>query len=588
MKLSHLFPLGALIAAAGSASALVRLEEGSHTINGVQLLQDYQDAKRYYYVPTVPRLAQNPDGSFQLLCLKYVDIGGKSSGGLFHALIDFTLPDEAVKELQTKLRKRVPDATIVGMVPLVPTESGTGGEPKAGFDLISAVLKNQSFTQSVISSGQAPLTPGSRAAIAAVLTPPGATLLFDSLSQSSSDVSVAISGSFEAAVVGFNARISAEYSSISRHFSEFSNKQSGFTRETLRKQVDAMRRTGIIKVEVLDRSATLTGFKANEMTAIVEVVTSRIADTLFDQRPGIAPAPAGEEGSVTIPGREERGFLGTVLAGSGNREYITDKQYFLKEKTEIKQAKFEVVLTKSGTVKVPVYSTGNLRVQHDSLKEDPRYFRTLNLADPAFEVREVFFQVDSDTASAFSDTINYVTVSMRKSYSDNPEMTRQLTFTADKVKQGIAPVSLSYPRLGEASDKAMDYEYRITWSLRGRDPFSYPNETGWAKSNQHLQLLRPPFEKFEIILESEKGAWLDSGIVAVNVMADVQLRGKPNQKRVLLRGQEAETSRTLVIFGDPGAKHKITKTWVFKDGRQVVEVDEPSDAIYLNLRGPRP
>jgi hypothetical protein len=587
VKSLPLFAAALVLCLAGTSKSLVRLEEGSQTINGVQLLQDYQDPKRYYYVPTVPRLAQNPDGSFQLLCMKYVDVGGKSSGGLFHALIDFTLPDEAVRDLQSKLQKRMPGAVIMGMVPLVPPD-GSSGEATAGFSVVSAILKNQSFTQSTISSGRAPLTPGSRAAIAAILTPPGATLLFDSLTQSASDVSVAVSGTFEAAVVGFSAKITAEYSSVTRHFSEFRNKQSGFTRETLRKEVDDLRKSGVIKVEVLDRSATLTGFKANEMNAIVDVVTTRLSEAIFDQKPGIVPAPAGDDSSISIPGRQEKGFLGTLLTGSGSREYVSDQQFFLKERIEAKQGKFEVLLTKSGTVKVPVYSAGNLRLQHDALKEDPRYFRTVNLADSAFELREVFFQVDPDTASAFNDTINYVTVSMRKTYSDNPETVRQLTFTADKVKNGAAPLSLNYPRLGEPSGKAMDYEYRVTWSLRGREPFSYPSENGWAKSSQHMQVLRPPLEKFEIILESEKSAWLESGIVAVNVMAEIDLRGRTSQKRILMRAQEAESSKVLVIYGDPGAKHKITKTWVFKDGRQVTEVDPVSDAIYLNLRGPKP
>ena len=589
MKGLSFLSVAILLAFSGTAKSLVRLEEGSQTINGVQLLQDFQDPKRYYYVPTVPRLAQNSDGSFQLLCMKYVDVGGKSSGGLFHALIDFTLPEETVKELQSKLQKRMPGAVIMGMVSLVPPESSTvGGEATAGFSVVSAILKNQSFTQSTISSGRAPLTPGSRAAIAAILTPQGATLLFDSLTQSASDVSVAISGTFEAAVVGFNAKITAEYSSITRHFSEFRNKQSGFTRETLRKEVDELRKSGVIKVEVLDRSSTLAGFKANEMNAIVDVVTTRIADAMFEQKPGISPAPVGDDARITIPGRQERGFLGTLLAGSGDKEYVTDQQFFLKERTDTKQAKFEVILTKSGTVKVPVYSAGNLRIQHDSLKDDPRYFRTVNLADSAFELRDVFFQVDPDTASAFSDTINYVTVSLRKTYTDNPETIRQVTFTADKVKQGAAPVSMNYPRLGEPSEKAMDYEYRVTWSLRGREPFSFPSENGWAKSSQHLQILRPPLEKYEITLESEKSAWLESGIVAVNVMAEIELRGKTSQKRILLRAQESESSKVLVIYGDSAAKHKITKTWVFKDGRQITEVDPASDSIYLNLRGPRP
>lgn len=581
-----LFALFAAVFAC-QAYCLVRLEEGAQTINGVQLLQDYNDAKRFYYVPNTPRLAQNADGSFQLMCLKYVDVGGKASGGLFHALIDFTLPESTVKELESKLRRRVPDAVIVGMVPMTPATKDSGA-PQASFEIVSAILKNQSFTQSVISSGQAPLTPGSRAAIAAVLTPPGATLLFDSLASATSDVSVGISGTYEAAIVGFSARITAEFESVYRHLSEFRNQQSGFTRETLRSSVDDMRKSGILKVEVLDRSATQTGFKTNEMNAIVDVLTQRIADTMFTAKVGLEPAPAGEDNTLVIPGREALGFLEAAVLGGSNQRYIPDRQFILKRRNEIREAKFDVVLTKSGTVRVPVFAAGNLRVQHETLKEDPRYFRTIDLADPAFDLREVFFQVDAEIASSFAERVNYVTVSMRKTHDDNPETVKQLTFTAAEVGAGNRPASLKYARLGDRNDTWLDYEYRVTWSFRGRDPISLPSTDGWKKSNQHIQNLRPPLDKFKITFEGEKGTWLESDIVAVSVQLEVSLLGKPSVQRMVMRAQETETAKDLVYFADPSSKYKLTKTWIFKDGRQVVEVDAPSDSLYVNLRRPGP
>src|SRR5690348_3177150 len=72
--------------------AQVKYDEGSRFINGVQLLQDKDNPNAYYYIPRYPKLATNDDGTFELLCMKYVGNKGEPSGGLFHALLEFSLP----------------------------------------------------------------------------------------------------------------------------------------------------------------------------------------------------------------------------------------------------------------------------------------------------------------------------------------------------------------------------------------------------------------------------------------------------------------------------------------------------------------
>ena len=84
----------ALLAAAAPVNALVNYDTGQRMIDGVQLLQSASDPLAYYYVPQFPRLATKPDGTLEFLCLKYVDAAGGTSGGLFHALVEFTLPQE--------------------------------------------------------------------------------------------------------------------------------------------------------------------------------------------------------------------------------------------------------------------------------------------------------------------------------------------------------------------------------------------------------------------------------------------------------------------------------------------------------------
>src|SRR4051812_1942476 len=178
------------------ASALVNYDKGSRAILGVQLLQDSEDPTAYYYLPQFPRLAMKDDSTYEFLCLKYVDQAGGTNGGLFHALIEFTLPDAVVKRVEAALKEKVAGARLMGPVPLM--QSVKDGEDGLGsFEVVSAVLANKGeggFTRSLVTSGRAPLMPGSKAVVAALLKQEGATLLWNSLTSPTSDVSVAIHG----------------------------------------------------------------------------------------------------------------------------------------------------------------------------------------------------------------------------------------------------------------------------------------------------------------------------------------------------------------------------------------------------------
>lgn len=56
------------------ADAIVNYEKGAIIVRGVQLLQDRDDPKQYFYVPTYPRLSMKPDSTLEFLCLKYVGL----------------------------------------------------------------------------------------------------------------------------------------------------------------------------------------------------------------------------------------------------------------------------------------------------------------------------------------------------------------------------------------------------------------------------------------------------------------------------------------------------------------------------------
>jgi hypothetical protein len=583
-----LVSLGLLLASA-PGWAVVHYERGRRFIKGVQLLQDVGDSTAYFYVPQFPRLATRPDGSFEILCLKYVDAdpSGKASGGLFHALIEFTLPEDLQAELEKELKKQVPGARLVGPVPLLQAAKD-GGEGTGSFRIVSGILTDKEkggFAQSVVTSDEAPLVPGSKAVVAAILNQQGATLLWSSLTSPTSDVSVSIHASYEAAVEAYNAKVTADVSTVYKHLSEITNRQENYTKRQVRKVIDDLQRTGALKVETLDRTAGL-GIKATEMEGILQIVTSKLTELMFDHTGGWAADPPRETAveNNQIQGRQSRGFFSRLFRGTGNQKYYTDDQYVLKDRTDIRHNTFSLVLTKNSTIRVPVDTAGNLGGLYTALGADPRYFRVVSLADPAFESRSIHFQVDGGYVDSFQDTVNFVAVNLRKVYSGQPAFTRSLRFSDADIKAGKTVQDVAIPRLGVSEADWLEYEYQVRWSLRDGPTVSLPaQEERWLRATDPAISLLPPFAKRVIEIDADRQLFTANGIATAVVEFATVLAGKPKlSQKATLRATDAAPTTRLAVYHDRGTPVAVRVKWYSPAGKSEGKLQLlDSDSLFL-------
>jgi hypothetical protein len=590
-------PLAALVFAvqlfgAGPAVALVNYDSGQRMIDGIQLLQDATDPSAYYYVPQFPRLATRPDGTFEFICLKYVGGTSTTNGGLFHALVEFTLPPDVVAAVEKKLKQQVSNARIVGPVPLMQALD-KGEEGVGSFQVVSAILADNAkekdgFTRSLIYTGAAPVTPESRAVVAALLSEQGATLLWDSLNGPTSDVSVAIHAYYEAAVKAYNAKVTAKVDTIYTHFSRIANQQHDFTRRQLRDVVDQLQRSGDLQVDVLDRSAGL-GIKADDMAGILQVVTDKLTELMFDHKSGWSADPTREAAveANQILGRQERGFFSKVFGGAQDTKYFSDDQYVLKRRSDITRSAFTLTLGKSTTIKVPVDTAGNLGGLYAALKNDPRYFRIVNMNDPAFEFIPVHFQVDGDYVDSFQDSVNFVSINFRKAYEGRPSFTKGLTFTYADIKAGKTVQNIAFPRLGIEGGDAASYEYQVRWSVRDGSTVPVPPGDGkWLKAHEAAIALTPPFEKRVVVIDADRSLFEASGVVTAVIEIGTTLAGKPRlQQKAILRAGDADSTTKIAVYRDRGADMIVRVTWHGKTGK-VQGKAEVLDSEYLNLIPP--
>jgi hypothetical protein len=576
MKLLKPLMIGILICS--SAYAIPKYDDGRIQLKGIQLLQDHLDLNAYYYIPRYPRMATREDGSYEFMFMKYVGKGSGANGGLFHALIEFTLPDTEVTQLQDTLRQvlKNKNARIVGPVPLEQIKDGEKG--LGSFQLVSSVLNNtegaKPFTQSIITSGHAPFQPGSKAAVAACLSEEGATLLWESLTGKTSDVSVTLSGTYEAYVQAYNAVVTAEVSTIYEHYSRLSNFQEGYTRDQVRKIADELAQTQMIKIDAFDRSTSL-GVKADEMKAILSLVTDKLIELMFDAKAGWAKTPDRETAveADQIKGRQERGYFWQVFGGEEDSPYYSDNQFVLKKRTDIRTNKFYMNLSQATTIKVPVYSSGNLAGVYDLLQNNPEelkaYFRIVNMDDADFQKREVSFLLDGEFAESFNDIFNFVNITFRKKFDDGrDDVTSDVMFTRKNIDatSGAVPQSVSYPRLGVTnSDEWLKYEYKVSWNLKGtnyfiKDPAS---DSKWNQATASGVNLIPPLKRRKVSIEVDPSAFADSvstSTVVVNFM--VILGGKPALQRTLkLRPKDPSNLHEVTLFHDPGQQvvYQVTR-----------------------------
>jgi hypothetical protein len=590
-RLPRLFCVLALAGTVGatlSAQAVVRYD-GRRLVNGVQLLQSFADSSAFYYLPQFPRLAIRPDSTFEFVVLKYVGANDSTSGGLFHALVEFSLPPDVIEGLEKELHKELPQARIVGMVPLSQA-SATGDDALGGFQIVSATLgdtRTGGLTRSFVTSGKAPLMPGSKAAVAALLRPQGATLLWNSLTGPTSDVSVAIHAFYEAVTDAYNAKVTADVTTIYKHFSLISNVQQDYTRRQLRNVVDDLKRDGTLNVEVLDRTAG-TGISAKAMEGILSLVTDKLTEVMFDHTAGWSADPEREaavEGNQLL-GRQQVGFFAQVFGGGGDTKYYTDNQFVLKNRTDIRQNTFILVLSQQGTVRVPVDAAGNLGGLYGGLGDRDRYFRIVDMSDPAFQTRPVHFQVDGEFVDAFRDLINSVAVSVRKSYADNPAFTKQFEIASgDVIKDGKTLVEVVIPRLGAGGADWGTYEYQVRWNLHGGprllDP---PVESAWIKSGDAAVSLSPPLERHVVEIDADRQRFKERGIATAVVQFATVLAGAPQRARqVTLRAGDTESTTRVVLYHDRRQPIAYRVTWFGPDMQQRDDAKVlTTDYLYLS------
>ena len=245
---------------------------------------------------------------------------------------------------------------------------------------------------------------------------------------------------------------------------------------------------------------------------------------------------------------------------------------------------------------MPVDTAGNLGGLYTALKDDPRYFRMVDLSDPAFEFRPVHFQVDGDYVDSFQDTINFVSVNFRKTYPDQPAFTRSLHFAHAEIKAGKTMQDVAFPRLGDDRREldrvripgALEHPRRRDRQRARRRQVGEDARRGRVADAAVCQARRRDRRRPAAVRDARASPRRWSSSLTM-------LGGKPRlQRKAILRASDAAPTTKVSVYHDRQTPMAVRVTWHSPAGKtegklEVLESDylflTPPDCVGATVRG---
>jgi hypothetical protein len=476
----------------------------------------------------------------------------------------------AVKKLNAK-------AIVAGPILVKPETE------KDSFFITSATLGSEDLTRKVITTGKAPLFPGSQVACAARLTGDGAQIFEQTLKKGkgAADLAVSFNLAFDAMLPAVDATIVCDWSRLRQQRETF---RSQF-KDTLhsfdgKASVDGIFYGGSASVGVNDRQVSKQEVKAfydflreknivrlegNVSTS--DPVAQKYLDAFFNMfmervaKKESPPDPTSNRNALTPPDMSKLEGLEKQKAQAGNSSGIfgganfaykyDNTGYKVRQYTmnNVFQRQTErIKLNVSLPVRMPVQITGNIAQFYDQSKDNPKCVVRFYLDDPFFQKFDVLAPINIDSPESFSNFANYVTVTVRKKRGQGqPDFADSKTFTRRDMTDGLPVARFSYAG-GDTAEASREFEYAAQWGLRNGKV--WPETPVYRKSSLEGININPPMVGKVLELVGDTGGMQANNVVRVSA-----------QVRFLQLGEEKEITTAI---GQTNATEGV-KTTIYCD-----------------------
>lgn len=484
----------------------------------------------YSYLPVGLRLSAKEDGTPMFLFSKFTteDASDDVSGALMHFLMEWGLTPEQEEELQSKLASRVQglastDPRFAGVEdPRVMGAVDVRTDPENSFEVISAVLSNGKETPTLVTSGRAPIIPGGKVAVAAMMEKNAAQLLAASFEKSSSitDVSLALRFEYDLLMPAVDGRITVDWTRVDSVYQTYTREadRSNDKKRDRKVSITDTERDSLFSqmqeqkavVVQLDNLQPDSEVAKQMVTAFMEYFLRSVAQREF--------RPPGQEEDIDDKRNDQRDYDYKYRGYTVNRERLNIKKQRRKETYEL-------------SVRLPITRqfelVENLASWYDGVRDNEKCVNTVNLNDPFFQHREIQLILDLDAEDMFGKELNFVTVDVRKRRSAEGanDFQTQVTFDKKMFEEVGNRTSISYSK---AEDEEPDlFEYRTLFSLRGGRIFV--PDTSWTQGSWQGLTLAPPVAPTPLRLEADLEELKDNGIRNVSIQLRYYKFGEPTE-----------------------------------------------------------
>jgi len=543
----------ALAAARGAAAQQVLIDHGAY-VEGLHCYPSAVDENAWYYIPNTVRFVTDEDGRPKFSYLRYVinklgtDSGSKGitnaeGGGILHLIVVLETPQEKIAAAQEGLKQLLHNQKLVLRGPVI-FKSGR-------YSLVSTTITGDKEHANVLAAGNAPVLEGSQLALSFEVGPERSTLLLESLKMATPDVQL----KFEMTVEGIRDAFDAE---MKIHWDDVYNSKEWGVKGSAEFYVG-------VGAEIKDAIANLIQNKVIElhtrganpnMEALLEKTQTQLLELMFDP----------VEPKQGVGGRDLFGKMSELETADRVQKKKDESAGYLNvsfayKMKEIRRTGTTVVSLNSQSTSQSIatlaFGVGNVWKEHG---DDPKMFKTVNLADPAFQQREIHVAIDGAILPEFDKYINSVTTTLRKQHQNGKMTVQEVVIDRDTFNKKENDFRMIYGWDGDDDrDAWLGYEYRTRWSFKGGGVF----ETDWTKHEANMIDLFAPYNRKVVRVLGDNTVLQQKGVRAVVVEVTYPFFEGKKQQQIRFRTdkpiQDQQLELTLPL---DQRRYDYKVTWV--------------------------
>lgn len=531
----------------------------------------------YYYLPGNPHVALTEAGKHEFSFTRYVQTTSKEGrdggiveaegGGIVHFLVDYTVSDKQLSKALEVLKDIDRDAVIRG--PIIFEEGN--------FALVSSFARDDEkpneLSKHVVGVGRAPLIEGLKAAVSIHLTKMGAQILWRSFQMDTPDVSLVFEMKFSGLNDPADATIRADWTKLQNQADvtlgakvSYLGIGGGFDYSNFWQKAQD---TGAITIEYKGDPGKLQG--------IIDRAYAKLHDMMFEPIKIVQPTAGGENDP-----------LQTMLAVTQAAQGASGSNYSMPWEVKLTGGYKRRKLTQTGKYtfnfrqrsksSLTTAMSGNIGSLHRLYGDDPTMFRTVNLSDEEFRIREVSIALDARDEKEFTKYINHVTLTIQKDHGSGQQSTGEVVIKRSNFEAG-RPQKITYNWDAENNvEEWMAYRFKADWSFVGGAQFS----KGWQQGSSAAITLTPPYRYREIEFVTSPEILKEENVRLVSVRVKHDFFGSSVKETINLIPSREQFNATRIFAVPPDDELiEYTITWTLNDKRKVTSGILTSDETVI-------